>query len=50
VHLGAIEVHPPVCGVRSRRQVLVLSPVSKEISQDLGLHRRPGLVLNGVSS
>jgi hypothetical protein len=50
VHLGAIEVHAPICGVRSRRQVLVLSQVSEEIRQDLGLDRRPGLVLNGVSS
>jgi hypothetical protein len=35
-HLGAIEVHSPVCGIRSQRQVLILSLVSKEISQDLG--------------
>jgi hypothetical protein len=32
VHLGAIEVHSSVGGVRSRWQVLVLSPVSKEVS------------------
>jgi hypothetical protein len=48
-HLGAIKVHAPVGGVWSRRQVLVLSPIGKEVSYDLGLDRRSGLVLDGVS-
>jgi hypothetical protein len=48
--LGAIEVHAPVGGVWSRWQVLVLSPVSKEIRYDLRLDCHPGLVLNVMSS
>jgi hypothetical protein len=48
-HLRPIEVHPPVGGVWSWWQVLVFSPVSKEVSQDLGLDHRPRLVLNGMS-
>jgi hypothetical protein len=34
-HLGAIEVHAPVGGVWSRRQVLVLSPIGEEVCYDL---------------
>ena len=31
-HLGAVEVHPPMGGVRRWRQVLGLGPVDEEVS------------------
>ena len=43
-HLGAVEVHPPMGGVRRWRQVLGLGPVNEEVSQCLGLDGGAGLV------
>ena len=34
-HLGAVEVHPPMGGVRHWRQVLGLGPVDEEVGQCL---------------
>ena len=49
-HLGAVEMHPPMSGVRRWWQVLGLVPVDEEVGQCLRLDGGAGLVVDGVGS
>ena len=50
VHLGAVEMHPPMGGVWRWRQVLGLGSVDEEVVQCLRLDGDAGLVVDGVGS
>ena len=50
VHLGPIEVHPPVSGVGSQWQVLGFGPIDEEDGQCLGLNSGVGLVEDRVGA
>ena len=50
VHLGPIEVHPPMSGVGGRWHVLGLGPVDEEVGHSLGLDGGAGMIVDCVRS